>query len=206
MKSEIKYFVGVDVQVRGCCFYIIDKDRKFVKSGWIRKNVPSFLRNLLIELCKGDKQTVAVGIDAPRAPMRKLRKRVFDKKTISWIHQSKGKEGRECEVIIKSYGLGNPQWTRRLKDAPEWMRLGFSIYNALKDFPFVYEVFPTASYKMLQDESVKYELCLNGFSLGVKDMLDASVCAITVFEFINGKGCEVGGGDELGTIVLPRKI
>ena len=59
---------------------------------------------------------------------------------------------------------------------------------------------------MLEKEKLKYELCLNDFVSGVKDMLDASVAALTVYEFINGRGCEVGGDDGLGTIVLPRKI
>lgn len=37
-------------------------------------------------------------------------------------------------------------------------------------------------------------------------MLDASVGAITVYELINGRGCEVGGEDGLGTIVVPGSI
>ncbi len=139
-------------------------------------------------------------------PIKKLRKRSFDKKTNSWTDKSEAKLGRECEVIIKSYNIANPQWTRTLKDSPDWMQLGFSIFDSLKDFSFVYEVFPSASYKMLENENVKYELCLNEFNSGVKDMLDASVAALTVFEFVNGQGCEVGGDDSLGTIVLPRKI
>ena len=87
-----------------------------------------------------------------------------------------------------------------------WMKLGFEIFSALKDFPFVYEVFPSASYKMLEKEGVKYELCLNNFVDGAKDMLDASVAAITAYEFINKRGCEVGGKDGLGSIVLPRHL
>jgi predicted nuclease with RNAse H fold len=86
------------------------------------------------------------------------------------------------------------------------MKLGFRIFSELKDFQFVYEVFPSALYKMLENENVKYELCLNQFNKGVKDMLDASVAAVTVYEFVNGRGCEVGGGDGLGTIILPRKL
>jgi len=66
--------------------------------------------------------------------------------------------------------------------------------------------FPLLLTKMLEKENVAYELCLNDFTGGVKDMLDASVAAVTVFEFINGRGCEVGGEDGLGTILLPRKI
>jgi hypothetical protein len=41
---------------------------------------------------------------------------------------------------------------------------------------------------------------------GPKDMLDAWVAAATVREFVEGKGTEVGGGDGLGTIILPRPL
>ena len=44
------------------------------------------------------------------------------------------------------------------------------------------------------------------FYKGPKDMLDACVSAITVYEFIHGRGSEVGDGDGLGTIILPCPI
>ena len=37
-------------------------------------------------------------------------------------------------------------------------------------------------------------------------MLDARVAAVTVQEFIAGRGSEAGGGDGLGTIILPRPL
>jgi len=37
-------------------------------------------------------------------------------------------------------------------------------------------------------------------------MLDACLAAATLREFISGRGEQVGGGDGLGTIVLPRSI
>jgi hypothetical protein len=37
-------------------------------------------------------------------------------------------------------------------------------------------------------------------------MLDAWVAAVTVREFVNGKGTEIGGGDGFGTIILPRPL
>lgn len=205
--KTIKYFAGIDVQIkRGCCYYILDENKSYVESGWVKENIPQLLKNILLRVSNNNPNQIAIGIDSPRMPIDKLRKRNFNKKTNSWTNNSDEKLGRECEVIIKSYNIANPQWTRTLKDSPDWMKLGFSIYDALKGFPFVYEVFPSASYKILEKENVKYELCLNKFSVGVKDMLDASVGAITVYEFINGRGCEVGGDDGLGTIVLPRPI
>ena len=203
----IKYFVGIDVQInRGCAYYILDSNKKYLKSGWFKQDVPLSFRNLFSELADNQKEIVAIGIDAPRMPLKKLRTRYFDKKKNEWAVESKKSSGRECEVIIKSYNIANPQWTKTLEDSPEWMKLGYEIFYGLKNFPLVYEVFPSASYKMLEKENIKYELCLNGFKDGVKDMLDASVAAFTVYEFINGRGCEAGGEDGLGTIVLPRKI
>jgi hypothetical protein len=37
-------------------------------------------------------------------------------------------------------------------------------------------------------------------------MLDAWVAAATVKEFVEGRGTEVGDGDGLGTIILPRPL
>ena len=37
-------------------------------------------------------------------------------------------------------------------------------------------------------------------------MLDAAIAAVTVKEFNERRGVEVGGGDGLGTIILPRPI
>ena len=149
---------------------------------------------------------IAIGIDAPRMPLKKLRNRYFNKKIGEWIVRDKQSIGRECEVLINSYRLANCQWTNIYEKSPEWMKLGFSIFESLSEFPLLYEVFPTASYKMLENEFLKYEVCLKNFKPGVKDMLDASVAAITVKEFVDGKGEEVGGEDDLGTIILPRKI
>jgi predicted nuclease with RNAse H fold len=207
MKNKIKYFAGIDVQIsRGCSYYILDSEKKYVISGWVKDNVLVSFKKLFSKLTDNQGDIIAIGIDAPRMPLKKLRTRYFNRKKNKWDVESKQSNGRECEVIIKSYNIANPQWTRTLNDSPDWMQLGFSIFDSLKDFSFVYEVFPSASYKMLENENVKYELCLNEFNSGVKDMLDASVAALTVFEFVNGQGCEVGGDDGLGTIVLPRKI
>jgi predicted nuclease with RNAse H fold len=207
MNHIIKYFAGIDVQInRGCCYYILDANKKYIASGWEKENIPQSFKNNLLELTNNQLDSIAVGIDAPRMPLTKLRTRYFDKKKKEWNIKSELSNGRECEVIIKSYNIANPQWTKPLRESPDWMKLGFEIFSALKDFPFVYEVFPSASYKMLRDKNLKYELSLNSFGSGVKDMMDASVAAITVYEFVNGRGCEVGGEDGLGTIVLPGKV
>jgi hypothetical protein len=66
---------------------------------------------------------------------------------------------------------------------------------------------PSASYRMFNECSdVQVAMPLKGFLPGPKDMLDAVVAAVTGMEFLAGRGQEVGGGDGLGTIVLPRRI
>ena len=87
------------------------------------------------------------------------------------------------------------------------MITGFKVFLALRDIIPVYEVFPTASYALLQGISdVRIHINFSGCKPGPKDMLDAFVGAATVREFVHGRGSEVGGGDGLGTIVLPRPL
>jgi hypothetical protein len=52
----------------------------------------------------------------------------------------------------------------------------------------------------------KVTLALTDFAPGPKDMIDAVAAAATVLAFARGEGAEVGGGDGLGTIVLPRAL
>jgi predicted nuclease with RNAse H fold len=87
------------------------------------------------------------------------------------------------------------------------MKLGFELFSALSAHTEVYEVFPTASYRQLAgDQGACLSISLANFDHGPKDMLDAYVSAFTVHEFVNGRGAEVGDGDGLGTIVLPRPL
>ena len=115
--------------------------------------------------------------------------------------------GRHCEVAVKALGLGNPQWTRSLGDSPPWMRLGYDLFSVLESLALTCEVFPSASYRMLElIEHPPIQLCLKGFEGQTKDMLDACTAAYTSWAFQTGRGIAVGGGDGLGTIVLPEKV
>jgi len=85
--------------------------------------------------------------------------------------------------------------------------LGFKLYSALEGLAKVHEVFPTASYTLLQSNTdVRINADFSACKPGPKDMLDAWVAAATVREFVEGRGTEVGGGDGLGTIILPRPL
>jgi hypothetical protein len=115
--------------------------------------------------------------------------------------------GRHCEIIISAHQIANPQWTPLEGEAPEWMVLGFKLYSSLEGVAKVYEVFPTASYALLQgNTNVRINGDFSACKPGPKDMLDASVAAVTVKEFVEGRGIEVGGGDGLGSIILPRPL
>ena len=87
------------------------------------------------------------------------------------------------------------------------MKTGFKIYSAIENFAQVHEVFPSASYTLLHGNTdVRINTDFSACKPGPKDMLDAWVAAATVKEFIEGRGNEVGGGDGLGTIILPRPL
>jgi hypothetical protein len=109
-------------------------------------------------------------------------------------------------VVLKALNIANPQWTPLTEDAPDWMQLGFRLFSALSDHENIFEVFPSASYSLLRERNQpRVSISFANFVEGPKDMLDACISALTVHEFINGRGSEVGGGDGLGTIILPTE-
>ncbi len=205
-------YMGIDVQVnRGCSYFVFDQDLAYIDSGWVQGedfDETAALFKALVETLNPDgAKKVAVGIDASRMPLMELRSHHLNNGVWQESVTNKGKRGRHCEVVVKSLGLGNPQWTPLAEDAPQWMALGFAIFWALDKVAHTYETFPSASYKMLEkDKNLQVAIPFAGFRRGPKDMLDACMCAVTVYEFAHGRGCEVGGGDGTGTIVLPRKV
>ena len=151
---------------------------------------------------------IAVGIDAPRMPLIAKRQWYWNRSRRRWVKRGSQKGcGRHCEIVISAHRLANPQWTPLEAAVPEWMNLGFKFYSALEGVAKVHEVFPTASYALLQGNTdVRINANFSACKPGPKDMLDAWVAAATVREFVEGRGTEVGGGDGLGTITLPRPL
>lgn len=212
ISKPINVFLGVDVQIRRpCTYYVLDQDLAYVTSGVLRGpdiDVTSqHLRALVHDLSEKESGRVAVGIDAPRVGLPAPRAWFWRRG--AWVPKT-GKErgyGRHCEVAVKALGLGNPQWTRLAVDSPPWMVLGYRLFEAVDEVAQTHEVFPSATYRMLDEaEHPPIPLCLKGFAGQTKDMLDAVAAAYTVWAFVNGRGAEVGGGDGLGTIVLPEKL
>ena len=200
-------YVGIDVQSsKKCSCAILDSDLKPHSSAWLGsvEEITSEISDL-----RRDFQRVVVGIDAPRCLLEKPREYYWDGRRRSWRArkpQEKG-HGRHCEVVISAFGIANPQWTPLVDRCPPWMDLGFSIFSELSAIAETYEVFPSASYKLLENEQdAVLQISLARFFPGPKDMLDAYVAALTVHDFRIGSGKEVGGGDGLGTIVLPRPL
>lgn len=198
--------IGIDVQhARSCPFAVLDTGtQRVVENGWIATD--DLVKE--IQSLASRHEGAVFAIDAPRTSLPSPRTWYWRNKS-GW-HRGTGAEkgrGRHCEVVIKAFELANPQWTPLANDAPEWMQHGFEIFGVLEDRARALEVFPSASYRMLdEDVDVGVSVPLSGFLKGPKDMLDAIVAAVTAGEFLAGRGQEVGGGDGLGTIVLPRPI
>ncbi len=200
-------FIGIDIQEkRGCCFAAFKGDGTLIASGWFRepaKDVVKFVERLK------DMYTVSVGIDAPRQPLSSPRRWYWNRKCSRWTERvAQRGYGRHCEIVVSAHGLANPQWTPTEQEAPRWMAIGFNMFSALTSIiPSVHEVFPTASYSLLWGiTDVRIAIDFSSCKQGPKDILDAFMAATTVREYIYGRGEEVGGGDGLGTIVLPRPL
>jgi predicted nuclease with RNAse H fold len=88
------------------------------------------------------------------------------------------------------------------------MAEGFALFDEIGEFATVFEVFPTASIEALARSGQPAPASVNLSLLGNqrKDSLDAVIAAWTARAFSEGQGSEVGGGDGLGTLVLPCPI
>lgn len=173
-----------------------------IRNGWLQD--AAALRQIVTQLAATG--PVVVGIDAPRMPLPAPR--LWGSERGRWVKASLDR-GRHCEIVVRCLGLANPQWTPSEDRAEPWMRLGFAMFSELSGLAgvAVHEVFPSASYRMFETApGPRVVLALDGFAPGPKDMLDAIVAAATVKEFAEGRGCEIGGGDGLGTMVLPRPL
>ncbi|MEM7012451.1 MAG: hypothetical protein AAF585_13320 [Verrucomicrobiota bacterium] len=204
-------YLGIDVGVdRGCAFTALDERANMLESGWFDGDLPPGLIEFIQNAATTGK-AVHVGIDAPRCPVPEPRDWYWNGHTREWRERKRERgSGRHCEVVLKAHGLGNPQWTPVESSViPFWMKVGFDLFEQLEamDRVHVHEVFPSASYILLEGEhEPRVSVNFSEFRAGPKDVLDSCVAAVTVREFCLKRGCEVGGGDGLGTIVLPRKL
>ncbi|QBG48372.1 hypothetical protein EGM51_13580 [Verrucomicrobia bacterium S94] len=200
-------FIGIDVQVsRPCVFVAADASGTMVDSGWFKTPYEIFQ---ILEGLSGIAD-LHMGIDASRVPLAGLRKWYWNGAKQQWRKKTASDKGlgRHCEVVIKAHNLANPQWTPKRKDAPAWMQLGFELFRILEKLGTTYEAFPSASYTLLHDDA-SAEMTINFSKVrkrGTGDLFDAMTAAATVREFVQGRGCQVGGGDGLGSIILPRPL
>lgn len=198
-------YLGIDIQVaRQTCYALID-DENLLESKWVKEpvnEIPAIVARLK------ESYDLSVGIDAPRQP-RSWARTWYWEKNGNWRRKRSSElgHGRHCEVVIAAHRLANPQWTPFEKTAPAWMKTGFELFETLRNSVPLYEVFPTASYSLLAGVAdVRISINFKDFRQGPKDMIDAIVAAVTVREFVNGRGTEVGGEDGHGTIILPRPL
>ncbi len=207
-------FVGIDVQSdRASPFAVLDTRGRLIDSGWAQGETPSeiggYLEATVRRHAGGHPGAVAVGVESPSRPLPKRRSWYWNGRQKTWRRRRAGEKGwgRHSDVVVAALRLANPQWTPPLGEAPEWMRVGFAIFAALESFPRVFEVFPSASYSMLRGvHEPMVSIDFASFADGPKDMLDACVGAVTVREYVLGRGMAVGNGDGLGAIILPRPV
>lgn len=201
-------FVGIDISAkRGCAIACIDELGRARHACWSKSEVGDVVQ--AVRALSRSGRRLLIGIDAPRMPVNSPRAWYWDRKAADWRPRQPDERGwgRHCEVIVSALKLAKPQWTPPKADAPEWMRLGFELFDALRQVGVVYEIFPTASYAQLQGAvTPRLGLSFEAFAGGPKDMLDAYVGAVTVREFVIGNGASIGGDDGLGAIVLPKKM
>ncbi|MCK4830502.1 hypothetical protein KA005_83060 [bacterium] len=213
MSTDNHFFLGIDVQVARDCPYAVFNDQlNLLKSGWLESvDTGNIGKTLFVQVRLIEKELggdLAIGIDSPRVPLTSPRRFRWNRGRQNWERRQNGAGyGRHCEVIIRTLKLANPQWTPIQGRCPDWMMLGFELFSSIEERSDVFEVFPSASYTMLDNCSEpKFQVNLSGFSRGPKDMLDACVAAVTVREFFAGRGCKVWDGDGLGSIILPRSL
>lgn len=187
---------------RAPCFAALSEAGELVDSGWATQATVEGVVALRPQWSAlADRLVVA--IDSPRMPVAQPREWFWSAGTWRARNNQAG-AGRHCEVVLKALGLANPQWTQSRDSAPAWMLLGFDLFDALAELAPL-EVFPVASFSQFHNANApSIRVSLDQFAPGPRDMLDACVAAVTAREFDLGHGCEVGGGDGLGTIVLPR--
>lgn len=201
-------FVGIDVaDRRGCALALLNASLQGVAAAWIDAKpeieaTAAAVREAILSMAGASRLTI--GIDAPRMPLANPR-------TVRWTEKGwvscADCTGRHCEIVVSTLRLANPQWTPMRDRAPRWMKLGFALFEYLDTLGQVFEVFPSASYRILEgSDSPRVSLNFRGFQRGPKDVLDAYVGAVTAAEFAQGRGCAVGGGDRLGSIVLPKPL
>ena len=209
-------YFGIDVQLlRPPAWMAFDESLTQIDSGWLGEVGDSFegICNGAIAVVDRIGQLghdVCVGIDSPRCPLPAPRKWYWEGKKEDWRPRRPAEKGRgrHCEVIVRALGLANPQWTPSLEGSPDWMRLGYALFDSLGAVASaVHEVFPSASYTMWQNDtnSPKMTINVSQFQPGPKDMIDAAVAAMTVHEYQQGRGAAVGN-DGFGAIVLPKPI
>lgn len=200
--------IGIDVaQSRGCAVAAVDDCGSALGVTWTRSS-PRAVRDA-VSVWSKQGAILGVGIDAPRMPLLVRRAHYWNGQRRVWraCRPDDSGYGRHCEVVIAALRLASPQWTPFGAAVPDWMALGFRLYRELQQHWPVFEVFPSASYEVLKNDSdVRLTLSFQEFASNPKDVLDAYIGAVTVREFLAGRGCKVGGGDGLGEIILPRAV
>ena len=156
---KFQYFMGIDVQTRRKCSYMVLNSKNIcVFSGWLEGDPKNAFCENLIQIIKDIENngsgTIAIGIDSPRVPLAAPRQYFWNGIRNNWRNRRESDRGygRHCEIILKSLNIANPQWTPTEGNCPNWMQIGFDLFSCLENSEGVFEVFPAASYSILKGQ------------------------------------------------------
>lgn len=116
---------------------------------------------------------------------------------------------RKCEKEIRQYIKTNlintPIKSNYNKKQHEWMQVGMWFFEAFgNNRPNVIEVFPSASYALLNNSKISFKLPISQINKSYKkDTLDAICAAITGYYYHINKYQKYGDEEE-GYIIVPK--
>lgn len=178
-------------------FMVLDGAGNFLDAGFFEGCLPTELvRQIEAGLAAG--LAVLAGVDAARHALPRLRYWEWEPTAERWVRLLRGTSaGRHAEIILRAHGFRETRWTDRTAGAA-------SMFQALHALPgtVIYETCAEASFQALDPGSP-----LPSQSAPAEGSLEhATLAATTSREFFAGRGQEIGGGDGLGTIILPRPL
>ena len=192
---ECSLHIGLAPGLAGrTAFAILDGAGNFLDAGFFEGSLPTELtRQIEAGLASG--LAVVFGVDAARHALTRLRYWNWEPTAEHWVRLLRGADtGRHAEIILRAHGFRGTRWS--VTAAP--------IYQALQALPgtVIYEVCAEAAFQAMDPGSPPPEpSAAAGASLE-----HATLAATTSREFFAGRGQEIGGGDGLGTIILPRPL
>lgn len=198
-------YIGLDPgKARRCAFSVVDHLGNFLDAGFFDGAIPHSLTRRMTEGIHSG-MLVAVGIDGARHLLSQPRQWDWDERETGWKKLPSGTEaGRHAEIVLRAYGFRDCRWTGPATSASDRHLYTLSLYatcQALRGVE-VHETCAQASAQAFDSPGDRLGLPENLEA----NLADATLAAGSAREFRQGRGLQVGGGDGLGAITLPRPL